>query len=126
MIETGYELIVTIVKRGWSSTIIAAAAAAGAPGATVMKAKGSGMGDMSSFFGIPVEAEKEVIFSAVPAEISVDVLEKISHCVPLNKPDTGISFILPIKGIVGLSQKPEVNDKDKGKGKDKDKKRQCK
>ena len=101
MIKKGYELIITIVNKGWSSTVIEATQAAGARGATVLKGKGSGL-QTSTLFGFPVEPEKDIIFCAVPKVISEDVLQAISQSAALVKPGTGIAFILPILGIVGV------------------------
>ena len=101
MIKDGYELVVTIVNKGWSSTIIEASQEAGARGATVLKGRGAGL-KVAALFGIPVEPEKDIILNAVPADISRQVLLAISHSAALVKPGNGIAFILPIAGIVGV------------------------
>lgn len=101
VIKKGYELVVTIVNKGWSSTVIEASQEAGARGATVLKGRGSGL-KVAALFGIPIEPEKDIILCAVPEEISEEVVLSISHSAALVKAGTGISFILPIKGIVGV------------------------
>lgn len=108
MFKDGYDLIVTIVNKGWSSTVIEASQEAGARGATVLKARGSGLKDLTLLFGIPIEPEKDVILCAVPEEISRAVLTKIANSAALCKPGAGISFKLPIKSIVGVYQDGET------------------
>ena len=106
MIKDGYELIVTIVNKGWSSTIIEASQEAGARGATVLKGRGAGL-KVAALFGIPVEPEKDIILNAVPADISRQVLLAISHSAALVKPGNGIAFILPITSIVGVFEQQD-------------------
>ena len=106
MIKDGYELVVTIVNKGWSSTIIEASQEAGARGATVLKGRGTGL-KVAALFGIPVEPEKDIILNAVPADISRQVLLAISHSAALGKPGNGIAFILPIAGIVGVFEQQD-------------------
>ena len=98
MIKDGFDLIVTIVNKGWSSTVIEASQEAGARGATVLKARGSGLKDLTLLFGIPIEPEKDVILCAVPEDISRSVLKKIANSAALCKPGAGISFKIPISG----------------------------
>lgn len=101
MIKKNYELIVTIVNKGWSSNVIEAAQKAGAKGATVLKGRGSGL-KMASLFGIPIEPEKDIIFCAVPVVIGEAVLLSISNSAALLKPGNGIVFTLPIGSIIGV------------------------
>ena len=106
MIKDGYELVVTIVNKGWSSTIIEASQEAGARGATVLKGRGAGL-KVAALCGIPVEPEKDIILNAVPADISRQVLLAISHSAALVKPGNGIAFILPITHIVGVFEQQD-------------------
>lgn len=101
MIKKGFKLIITIVNKGWSSTVIEASQEVGAKGATVLKGRGSGL-KIAALFGIPVEPEKDIIICAVPAEICEKVLENISRSAALSKPGNGISFIMPIEAAVGI------------------------
>jgi nitrogen regulatory protein PII len=102
-LEAGYELIITIVNKGWSERVIKAGRQAGAQGATVMHARGSGLYDnFASFLGIAIEPEKELILSVVPADKSEAIVESISNALDIEKHGAGISMIVPIRGVAGL------------------------
>lgn len=106
MMKDGYDLIVTIVNKGWSSTIVEASQKAGARGGTVIKGRGTGL-KVAALFGIPVEPEKDIILNAVPSSISQQVLLAVSHSAALEKPGNGIAFIVPLAGIVGIFESQE-------------------
>lgn len=111
MVKKDYELIVTIVNKGWASTVVESAQAAGAKGATVFRGRGSGL--KTSLFGIPVEPEKDIIFCAVPKAISEHVLLTISQSAALLKQGKGIAFTLPIGSIVGVFEGSSDDGKEK-------------
>ena len=71
------ELIVTIIKKGYAEQVIEASRKAGAEGATIMFGRGTGIHEQKKLLGIPIEPEKEIIFTVVPAEISEKVLAAI-------------------------------------------------
>ncbi len=101
-LKTGYDLVVTIVNKGWSEPVIDAAKAAGAGGATVLNGRGSGSAGALRLLGLAIEPEKEIIFSVVPEAISSKVLEAVEKAVDLRAPGTGIAMVLPLKCAVGL------------------------
>ena len=57
--DYGNELIVTIVKRGWSHTVVDAARKAGAEGATILFGRGSGINEVKTLLGITIEPERD-------------------------------------------------------------------
>ena len=106
-LEGGYELILTVVNKGWSERVIKVARQAGAHGATVLHARGSGLHDITSFLGIAIEPEKELILNVVPANVSEAVVSAISEAIDMKAPGTGISLVIPIRGVAGLFKQPE-------------------
>ncbi len=96
------DLIVTIIKKGYSERIIEASKEAGAEGATIMFGRGTGVHEQKKLLGIPIEPEKEIIFTVVPAEISQNVLEAIIKAGKLERPATGIAFVLELKKVAGV------------------------
>ncbi len=96
------DLIVTIIKKGYSERIIEASKEAGAEGATIMFGRGTGVHEQKKLLGIPIEPEKEIIFTVVPAEISGRVLEAIIKAGKLERPATGIAFVLELKKVAGV------------------------
>ena len=101
-LEEGYELIVTIVNKGWSDKVIKVGREAGARGATVLHARGSGLHDIISFLGIAIEPEKELILNVVPEDMSEKIVASISDAINLKDVGTGISMVIPLRGVSGL------------------------
>jgi nitrogen regulatory protein PII len=103
MIITGeHDLIVTIVNKGRSERIVKASKAAGAEGGTILFARGTGVRETKTLFGIPVEPEKEMVLTIVSEKITTQVLSAIVEAGELMKPGAGIAFVLPIKAVAGI------------------------
>ena len=106
-LEEGNELIITIVNKGWSEKVIKVARQVGAQGATVLHARGSGLHDIASFLGIAIEPEKEVVLNVVSSAMSEAVVAAISDALDLKAHGTGISMIIPLRGVTGLFKQTE-------------------
>ncbi len=100
---TDQDLIITIIKKGYSEQIIDASKKAGAEGATIIFGRGTGIHEQKKILGIPIEPEKEIIFTVVPQEISERVLAAIIKAGKLERPATGIAFILELKKVTGVA-----------------------
>ncbi len=97
-----HDLIVTIIKKGCCERIIEATRAAGAEGATIIPARGTGIHETKKLLGIPIEPEKEILFTIVQAEKSDQVLQAIIKAGNLEKPATGIAFVIELKKVAGV------------------------
>jgi nitrogen regulatory protein PII len=97
-----HDLIVTIVKKGYCERIVKATRAAGAEGATIIPARGTGIHETKKLLGIPIEPEKEVILTIVKEEKSERVLDAIIEAGNLEKPATGIAFVIELKKVCGV------------------------
>ncbi|MCK9298124.1 P-II family nitrogen regulator [Methanoculleus sp. YWC-01] len=95
------ELIVTIVKRGWSEPVLAAARGAGAEGGTILLGRGTGIHEVKTLLGIAIEPEKEIILTVVTADRTDAVLEAIVAAAELDQPGMGLAFVLPIRCVTG-------------------------
>jgi len=97
-----YDLIVTIVGRGYADRIIRASKEAGAEGGTIVYGRGTGIHEQKTLLGIPVDPEKEIILTLIPNESTDQVLSAIVKAGNLEKPGTGISFVLEVKKVAGI------------------------
>lgn len=97
-----FDLIVTIVRMGFSEKIIEASRQAGAEGGTIIVGRGTGVHEKKKLLGIPVEPEKEIILSVVPEDRSQQILEAIIKAGELDKPGAGIAFVLELKQVAGI------------------------
>ena len=104
-----FKLLFIIVKKELSRTALRACKDGGAEGGTVLIGRGTGKFD-SSIFGLKVEAEKAVILSIVPDHLVDPVLESVETSVNLNKPGTGIAFVVNSRSICGVAHllKPDL------------------
>ncbi len=98
-----FDLVLVVVNKGWSDPVIDTIQKTGGGGATVLHGRGAGTTHIPKLFGIPIEPEKDIVLSAVPAAISARVLEAVSKNAGLDKPNTGIAVILPLKAVAGLA-----------------------
>lgn len=96
-------LIVTIVRRGWGSTVLEASVAAGARGGTVLGGRGAGINEKEKIFGLSIEPEKEIVFTLVPTARVDTILDAIVESADLNDVGRGIAFVLPVDKVVGVA-----------------------
>jgi nitrogen regulatory protein PII len=94
---TDLSLITCIVQRGWGNDIVKAAVLAGAQGATVYFATGSGMRERLGILGLAVEVEKEVINIVVPNEQADHIFEVMYKAGKLDTPGMGFIYITPLE-----------------------------
>ncbi len=97
-----FELIVTVVNRGFADEVVDSAKAAGAHGGTVLYARGTGMHEAKKFFGITVEPEKEVVLMLVDADEKKAIMKAICKGAGLTTAGRGMSFTLPVDDVMGL------------------------
>ena len=94
---TDVALITCIVQRGVADDIVQAARDAGAQGATVTFARGTGVRERLGILGVAVEVEKEVINILVSSEQVERIFEKIYFAGKLDTPGMGIIYSTPLE-----------------------------
>lgn len=94
---TDVALITCIVQRGLADDIVKAAEEAGAQGATIYYARGSGVRERLGILGLAVEVEKEVINIVVGSDQVDRVFEKMYLAGQLDTPGKGIMYITPLE-----------------------------
>jgi len=99
-------LIITIVRKGWGDKVLEASMKAGAEGGTILFGRGVGIHEQQKLLGIPIEPEKEIVLSVVYPDKSEAILQEICRECELEKPGTGIAFIVPVERVVGVSHLP--------------------
>lgn len=97
-----HKLIVTIVKKGKADMIVEAARSAGARGGTILHGRGVGIHENKKILGIPIEPEKEIIFTLISEELADQVLCAIIKAGRLNEPGKGIGFIVDVEKVLGV------------------------
>lgn len=97
-----YDLIVTIVRLGWADRVIEAAKVGGAEGATILNGRGIGVHEQKKLLGIPIEPEKEIILTLITCHKTEDVLGRIIEAAQLDKPGTGVVFVVKVSNVAGI------------------------
>jgi nitrogen regulatory protein P-II 1 len=89
-------LITCIVEKGKADTIVKAAREAGAQGATVFYARGSGIRERLGILGVAVEVEKEIINIVVSKDQADFVVERMYLAGQLDTPGKGFIYTTPL------------------------------
>lgn len=96
-------LIVSIVRKGWGSTVLEAALKAGARGSTVLFGRGAGINEQEKIFGLSIEPEKEIVLTVVDPDRIEAILDEIVRAAELNDTGRGIAFVVPVDRVVGVA-----------------------
>lgn len=113
--EHEYELIITIITKGYFPEVKAAANAAGARGGTLIHALGLGGEEAQKFLGISIQPEKDIILIVVKREEKTKVMKAIAEASGINTKGRGIIFSLPVDSAYGLSKIPYGEEEDENK-----------
>jgi nitrogen regulatory protein P-II 1 len=98
----GFSAVIAVVPPDKEDAVVNAAKGAGATGATVLEARGTGAKEALSFFGLVLEGRYNFIFSVVD-EAKVDaVLGAVARAADMTSPGHGIAFSMPVGQAVGL------------------------
>jgi nitrogen regulatory protein PII len=97
-----FDLIVTIVSKGFAEEVVEASKKAGARGGTIMNGRGTSIHENAKLFGIPIEPEKEIVLTLIAKSKTDEVLAAISKAVDIDKPHKGIAFVLEVEKTSGL------------------------
>ena len=97
VVLTDVALITCIVQRGVADDIVKAAQEAGAQGATVYYARGSGVRERLGVLGLAVEVEKEVVNIVVAADQQDRIFERIYLAGRLDTPGMGMAYVTPLE-----------------------------
>jgi nitrogen regulatory protein PII len=84
-----------IVNMGFGSKAVEIAHEAGAEGAVIINALGTGMA-RKSLMGIPAESEKEIVLTIASEGIAEKVTAEIKEKAGIESPAHGICLIVPV------------------------------
>ena len=101
--QTGFDVVAVIMERGYTTTAMDAARKAGARGGTVISARGIAENEVKRFFGIEIQAEKEIVFLVVKSEEKQAVMTELMRAVGTRTRSHGLVLSLPVSGAIGLA-----------------------
>lgn len=99
-----FKLIITFVDPESTKIVLDAAREKGATGSTVLSnARGEGLKKSKTFFGLTLEAHRDVVFFLVEEHMSREILEHIAMVGQFDeKPNTGIALQVDVEDVLGL------------------------
>ena len=100
-----FKLIIAFVNDDVTDAVLEASRDAGATGATVINnARGEGIKQAKTFFGLTLETQRDVLLLLVEEHLSREILETISNVGKFDdSPGTGIAFQIDVEDAVGVS-----------------------
>lgn len=99
-----HELLVVIVKQGYTDQVMNAARSAGATGGTVIHAKGAGTELAKKFFGVSIATERDMVFILTKQETRKEIMKAIMTQAGMKTAAEGMVFSMPVSDIAGLRQ----------------------
>jgi nitrogen regulatory protein PII len=101
-----FKLLIALVEDDKTDAVLKAAREAGATGATVVsQARGEGLRQAKTFFGLSVETQRDMVLFLVEEHLARKILEKIAEVGQFDDtPGTGIAFQIDVEDAVGVAQ----------------------
>ncbi len=101
-----FKLIIALIEDDKTDAVMEAARNAGATGMTVINhARGEGLKQSKTFFGLTLETQRDMLLMLVEEHLSRSILEKISAVGEFeSKPGSGIAFQIDVEDAVGIKQ----------------------
>ena len=99
---TEHNAIFTIVDKGFGEKVVDAATLAGAKGATIINARGSGIHEKSKLFSMEIEPEKEIVLIIAQKEIVKPIITSICEELDIEQPGNGIIFVQEVHQTYGI------------------------
>ncbi|MBF0162038.1 MAG: P-II family nitrogen regulator, partial [Magnetococcales bacterium] len=104
------KLIVVAIRTHLTERVIQAARRAGAAGATVLPARGTGLTASRSFFGLSLDSQRDLLLFLLPEHLVLAVSQAIQGDAELDNPGTGLLFVLDVEQALGLKDQYPLLD----------------
>lgn len=104
-----FKLLVVLVEDSNTDVVIEAARKAGATGTTVISnASGEGMEGRTTFFGLSLETQRNVLLMLVEEHLSRHILETICEAGEFEtQKGAGMAFQVDVEDVVGITHQIE-------------------
>jgi len=105
-----FKLIIAFVEDTKTDAVLDAARTAGATGATVINnARGEGLNQKTTFFGLTLEVQKDVLLFVVEEHLTRHILERINTVGEFDQESgQGIAIQIDIEDAVGVAHQVET------------------
>ncbi|MDH3492044.1 MAG: P-II family nitrogen regulator [Acidobacteriota bacterium] len=103
-----FKLIMAMVKPQITDKLVDTMKEKGATGATITPARGTGVNEGKTFFGLTVEDQTDIVTFLVEEHMVLKLLDTIKTQCKFGEPGTGIAFVIPIEHAIGLESQMSV------------------
>lgn len=100
--NSNYTLVAAIVDRGFSGDVMEAAKKAGAGGGTVLHSRSIESEAATTFWGMSVQEEKEIVLILAKHESKKEIMRAISETCGMQSKAKGLVMSLPIDSVMGI------------------------
>jgi nitrogen regulatory protein PII len=97
-----FKCVVAMVKPDLTDRVVDAAKQAGATGATIVPASGTGVHEARSFFGLTLDTRTDILLFLLSDEAVAPVLDAVERAGHFSEPGTGIVLVVPVDRVSGL------------------------
>ena len=91
-----------MIKPNLTDKVVNSAKQAGATGATIIPASGTGAREAKTFFGLTLDIRTDVVIFLVDSETTEPILSAIKEAGRFSEPGTGIAFVFPVEQTIGF------------------------
>jgi nitrogen regulatory protein PII len=91
-----------MVKPDLIDHVVDAAKEAGATGATILQASGTGAREAKTFFGLSLDVRTDVVLLLVRDTLVEPILSAIKESGRFSEPGTGIAMVLAVEQTAGI------------------------
>lgn len=102
-----YELVISIVKEGYSTLVMQAAKRVGCNGGTLIESRSLGS-SRKILMNFNIYEERDIVLNIVNINIKKAVMEEITKEVGINTNAGGIVLSIPIDNIIGLQEECQI------------------
>ncbi len=104
-----FKLLIAFVDESKTEAVLEAARASGATGSTVIShARGEGISKHTTFFGLSLTTQRDMMLLLVEEHLSRRILEHIAKVGEFDaKPGTGIALQIDVEDAVGIIHQAE-------------------
>ena len=101
--KDGFDVVAVVMEQGYTNLVMDVARKAGARGGTVISARGIAEDEVKQFFGIEIQAEKEIVFLVVKSAEKKQIMTELMRAVGTRTRSHGLILSMPVSDAIGLA-----------------------
>lgn len=103
-----FKVIIAMVEEDHQEEVIAAAKTAGATGVTILNARGEGVHEHKSFFGLQMDQQRDVLLFIVEDFHANQILDAIYKAGDFHEKGHGMAFSWAVDRVIGTESQLRI------------------